>query len=62
MGSGVVLFNVQPKKAIAADSNKHIIRFYKDIQNTDNPLRNYLIPECVCPKEKDILFPNYNNT
>jgi lysophospholipase L1-like esterase len=36
--------------------------FYKDIQNTDNPLRNYLIPECVCPKEKDILFPNYNNT
>jgi DNA adenine methylase len=33
MGSGVVLFNVQPKKAIAADSNKHIIRFYKDIQN-----------------------------
>ncbi|HOV32584.1 MAG TPA: DNA adenine methylase [Candidatus Hydrogenedens sp.] len=32
MGSGVVGFNVQPDKAIFADSNPHIIRFYSDIQ------------------------------
>lgn len=33
LGSGVVLFNIQPKKALIADTNKHIIKFYKDIQN-----------------------------
>lgn len=33
MGSGVVGFNVTPKKAIFSDSNPHIIRFYKDIQS-----------------------------
>ena len=28
MGSGVVGFNAQPRKAIFADSNPHIINFY----------------------------------
>jgi DNA adenine methylase len=35
MGSGVVGFNVQPKKAIFADSNPHIINFYNAIKNGD---------------------------
>ncbi|MGI8638393.1 MAG: DNA adenine methylase [Pyrinomonadaceae bacterium] len=32
MGSGVVGFNVQPKKAVFADNNPHIINFYNDIK------------------------------
>jgi DNA adenine methylase len=32
MGSGVVGFNVQPKKAVFADSNPHIINFYNAIK------------------------------
>lgn len=33
MGSGVVGFNVKPKKAYFSDSNPHIIQFYNDIKN-----------------------------
>ncbi|MHA1437834.1 MAG: DNA adenine methylase [Promethearchaeota archaeon] len=33
MGSGVVSFNIKPKKAILSDINPHIINFYKSIQN-----------------------------
>ena len=33
MGSGVVGFNMNPKVAIFADSNPHIIAFYKAIQD-----------------------------
>jgi DNA adenine methylase len=32
-GSCVVALNVQPKRAVLADSNVHIIRLYKEIQN-----------------------------
>jgi len=32
LGSGVVLFNVAPEGALAADSNEHIIRFYRGLQ------------------------------
>lgn len=32
LGSGVVLFNINPEKALVSDTNKHIINFYKDIQ------------------------------
>ena len=32
MGSGVVGFNIQPKKAIFCDTNPHIMRFYNDIK------------------------------
>jgi DNA adenine methylase len=45
MGSGVVGFNVQPKKAIFADSNPHIINFYQAMQRKEiTPLvaRQYL--------------------
>ena len=31
LGSGVVLFNVSPPRAYAADTNPHIIRFYRDV-------------------------------
>lgn len=31
LGSGVVLFSVQPKRALASDINPHIIRFYQKI-------------------------------
>lgn len=32
LGSGVVLFNIQPDRALVSDTNKHIINFYKAIQ------------------------------
>jgi len=32
LGSGAVLFNAQPQKAVIADSNKHIINIYQSIQ------------------------------
>jgi len=31
MGSGVLVFNVRPKKALPADSNPHIISFYQAV-------------------------------
>ena len=33
MGSGVVAFNMRPQKAILADSNPHLIRFYQAISD-----------------------------
>jgi DNA adenine methylase len=33
MGSGVVAFNVRPKKAILCDSNPHLITFYNSLKN-----------------------------
>jgi DNA adenine methylase len=33
-GSCVVALNVQPKKALLADTNIHIVQFYQDIQNS----------------------------
>jgi len=35
MGSGVVALNIQPDRALLADSNPHIIRFYQAIQNKE---------------------------
>ncbi|HZS46919.1 MAG TPA: Dam family site-specific DNA-(adenine-N6)-methyltransferase [Blastocatellia bacterium] len=35
LGSGVVAFNLAPPKALLADTNNHIIRFYKSIQSGD---------------------------
>ena len=45
MGSGVVGFNVGPKKAIFSDINPHIINFYNDIKTgiiTPEIVRSYL--------------------
>ncbi len=35
MGSGVVAFNILPKRALLADSNPHLIHFYKGISVGD---------------------------
>lgn len=48
MGSGVVGFNIEPHKAVFSDSNPHIIKLYKDIQNkilTPYKLREFLEEE-----------------
>lgn len=35
MGTGVVAFNIRPKKALLCDSNPHLINFYKALQNKE---------------------------
>ncbi|NJX14946.1 Dam family site-specific DNA-(adenine-N6)-methyltransferase [Tamlana crocina] len=48
MGTGVVAFNVRPRKALLCDSNPHLINFYKAIQNkeiTSGLVRKYLNEE-----------------
>ena len=45
LGSAVVLLNIEPERAIAGDSNPHIIKFYKSIQNetlNHESVRSYL--------------------
>ncbi|MCF8308578.1 MAG: Dam family site-specific DNA-(adenine-N6)-methyltransferase [Bacteroidales bacterium] len=46
LGSGVVAFNIQPKRALLADTNKYIIQLYKDIQSgkiDSQIVREYLL-------------------
>lgn len=48
LGSGVVAFNLAPRRAILADINPHIIRFYKAVQQgeiTPTRVRSYLSAE-----------------
>jgi DNA adenine methylase len=48
LGSGVVLFNANPKRALATDSNKHIIGFYNALQShkiTPRIVRDFLQEE-----------------
>jgi len=48
LGSGVVLFNVQPKRALVNDINPYIIRLYQMIYNgdlTSEEVRVYLLSE-----------------
>jgi DNA adenine methylase len=48
LGSGVVLFNLQPERALAADTNQHIIHLYRSIQDgriTPNLVREFLQQE-----------------
>ena len=35
MGTGVVAFNIQPKKALLCDSNPHLINFYNSLKNKE---------------------------
>ncbi|MEQ9365435.1 MAG: Dam family site-specific DNA-(adenine-N6)-methyltransferase [Leptospirales bacterium] len=45
LGSGSVLFNIAPERAIVSDSNPHIIRLYSGIQDgsiTEQIVRQYL--------------------
>lgn len=48
MGSGVVGFNIAPQKAVFSDTNPHIIKFYKEIQQkkiTSTLVRDFLESE-----------------
>lgn len=48
LGSGVVGFNINPKRAIFADTNPHIINFYQQINQeeiTPSIVKGYLIDE-----------------
>ncbi len=48
MGTGVVAFNIRPKKAILCDSNPHLIRFYNAIKYKEissGMVRKYLTNE-----------------
>ena len=48
MGSGVVGFNINPRRAVFADTNPHIINFYKGIQSgaiTPSITRDFLESE-----------------
>jgi len=48
LGSGVVLFNVQPKRALVNDINPHIIRLYQMLYDGDllpEEVRAYLLSE-----------------
>lgn len=48
LGSGVVGFNVNPKRAVFADSNPHIINFYRGINEkeiTPSVVKRYLVDE-----------------
>ena len=45
VGSGVVAFNLQPKRALLSDKNQYIINFYKSLQNgtiTSSVVRDFL--------------------
>lgn len=48
MGSGVVGFNVQPRKAIFCDTNPHLIQFYNDVKDkviTSEKVKEFLTEE-----------------
>ncbi len=48
LGSGAVLLNLQPQKAIVSDTNKHIIKIYQEIQKNTlngNSLKTFLEKE-----------------
>lgn len=48
MGTGVVAFNIRPKKALLCDSNPHLIKFYMAIQNkeiTSGIVKHFLTEE-----------------
>lgn len=58
MGSGVVGFNVTPKRAVFADTNPHVIAFYRAIQAGDitaSRVRAFLEAEGGKLREKDDL-------
>ncbi len=56
MGTGVVAFNVRPKKALLCDSNPHLIRFYnaiKDKEITSGIVKRHLTEEGLKLLESD---------
>jgi DNA adenine methylase len=56
MGSGVVAFNVRPRRALLADSNPHLIRFYQAVAGgeiTAVSTRRYLEKEGAALQKSD---------
>jgi len=50
MGTGVVGFNIRPKKALMCDSNPHLIKFYNGIKNkeiTSAKVKHFLTEEGI---------------
>lgn len=50
MGTGVVGFNIRPKKALMCDSNPHLIKFYNGIKNkeiTSEKVKHFLTEEGI---------------
>jgi DNA adenine methylase len=59
LGSGVVLFNVKPKRALVSDNNIHIINLYKEIQDgkiTPKLLKEFLQTEGAKLEEKGQVY------
>lgn len=55
LGSGVVLFNIYPKRALVSDTNKHIIKLYRDIQSgkiNELIVKKFLLEQGKLLKEK----------
>lgn len=55
LGSGTVLFNISPDRAFVADTNKHVIAFYKQIQKaeiTSDSARSFLEREGAILRQK----------
>jgi len=56
MGTGVVAFNVRPKKALLCDSNPHLIAFYKALQSKE--ITNGLVKKYLTEEGKKLLTSN----
>lgn len=58
-GSGVVAFNLQPKKALLSDTNIHIINFYNDLKTqkiNPNLVKDFLEENGILLKEKGATY------
>jgi len=58
MGSGVVGFNIRPKKAVFSDTNPHLINFYNDLKN--NAITPYSV-KCFLEEETNKLSIGADN-
>ena len=53
MGTGVVAFNIRPKKALLCDSNPHLISFYKALQSKE--IKSGLVKKYLTEEGKKLL-------
>lgn len=56
MGTGVVAFNIRPKKALLCDSNPHLISFYKAIQSKE--ITSGLVKKFLTEEGENLLNSN----
>ena len=56
MGTGVVGFNIRPKKALMTDSNPHLINFYKKLQSKE--ITGSIVKEYLTEEGKKLLASN----